>query len=108
MRCPSGDQYGPLQDLPDLENSSTVLEPSASLTQIPWDPLRSESKAIGLPSREYCADPSARVEAINRLGAPAATPGADSERRHILVSQTVFWYASRLPLWEMVGQIPFP
>ena len=106
MRCPSGDQFGFPQSLPDLENSCWALDPSASLTQIPRGPLRRDSNAIRLPSGEYCAAPSVRVQEINGLGAPAATPGADSERRHILVSQTARWYASRLPLREMVGYSP--
>src|SRR5262245_50351292 len=103
MCCASGDQLGFPQTPPELENSSSALEPSASLTQMPRRPLRLDSNAICLPSGEYWAESSPRVEAINLLGTPAAIPGPDSDRRHILVSQAAFWYASRLPLREMAG-----
>ena len=51
---------------------------------------------------------SPRVEAMNRAGGPVASPGADSERRHMLASSTSRWYASRLPVREMAGQEASP
>src|SRR5262249_10272877 len=86
IRFPSGDQRGVPADEPARENSSWAWEPSASLTQRPWTPLRLDSKAIRLPSGEYCAAPSMRVEAINGAGGPTATPGLDIERCHMLRS----------------------
>src|SRR5262249_54505348 len=85
------------------ENSSTRLDPSTSLIQMQWSPLLSDSKAIRLPSGEYCAVESKRVEAMNRVGGPAATPEPNNERRHMLLSNVPCWYTSRLPLREMAS-----
>src|SRR5262249_37599554 len=48
------------------------------------------------------------VEAMNRVGGPVATPGPDSERRHMFSSIACRWYASRLPLREMAGEEASP
>src|SRR5688572_18272603 len=94
--CPSGDQRGVPELAPARENSSPAREPSASLTQMPRTPLRLDSKTIRLPSGEYCGVESKRVEAMNRIGVPLATPEPDNERRHMLESMVTRWYAIRL------------
>src|SRR5215470_932905 len=108
MRCPSGDQRGVPLIVPASKSNPTALEPSVSVTQMPKTPLRLDSKASLLPSGEYCAAASWRVEAMNCDGKLLATPGPDNERRHTLVSMVVLWYARRLPLRETAGSQASP
>jgi hypothetical protein len=76
IHLPSGDQRGDPGDLcpePSVVSAIGFL-PSESLRQISSKPLRSDKKAIHLPSGENCGLESARVEGKSGRG-PEATVG---------------------------------
>src|SRR5690348_7180851 len=113
MRSPSGDQSGVPVAGPPIELSRIQLVPSLSHVQISRLPVRLDSKAIFLPSREYWGANSLAVDEIKWIGAfaavllPSALLQLGTPSRQIfkgpLLSDT---YAKRRPCLEIAGDIP--
>src|SRR6266496_3084956 len=82
---PSGDQRAAPAWPPKLV-SCTWFCPSLSQTQTSVPPVRSEAKAILLPSGEYLGEPSPRVEAISLVGTALLSVALGPGARQILAS----------------------
>src|SRR5262245_43314537 len=91
--CPSGDHLGEAVMGAAKEVSGAGFEPSLLLTQISYDPERSDGKASRWPSGETWGLPSKRVEATSLDG--AAAPEVPSSFRQMLTSCNACSYARR-------------
>ena len=87
IRCPSGDQRG----VPATRARPGKQFHGVGAVRIA-DPDAMDSAAVGFKGdplavgRVLLQSDRTRVEAMNRVGGPSATPGPDSERRHMLGS----------------------
>ena len=87
------------------ENTSSIFDPSASLTQTPLCPFLSDAKASRRPSAEYCGFPSFRVDETNRTGTGGGPPASDSVARQMLASHVLRTNASLAPIREIAGAV---
>src|SRR5690348_6177248 len=99
---PSGDQRGLAVMNAFMDVSFTVFEPSSSATQISRAPLRSDTKAMCLPSGAYCGLASIRVDARNARGVRASSGRFGISVRQMLMSVEVRAYTN-LPCRETLG-----